>query len=401
MSIFISHFSTSPMCLYTYHHYPLCGHISNWTVTSCLEFTSQLRLLNGTGHILCCNDVEVTHDLHPTAPHSLCTQCDFNWAEAMTSNEPDTFQPRIYRAIEGLDAKFPMIEFAVRMTVDTSNNATGRSPRPSTGNSQADSAASARKFTPCHCFSCSCKGFGNSGSSSACVEGEVSPAVGYADLNPDYVKQLDRQGGGCAPSTDEGSRTGRTGNGVLPSPEGLTADILQALAKSTSTQQSRDCPAVYPRAPNANPADAKAVNHGFDTVKTPVFEPEGWSSPPPENVSFHHVGRPRYIRVPDVDTASHEISQHPDEAGSRIQVQLELERIEESPHKIPSSSNREHDNHTTRGHRGSTKRPGTPYADMDLRYDQPRRFIAAASEQEARELGLNHPLRIANLYAGF
>lgn len=135
------------MCIYTYHHYPLCGHISNWTVTSCLEFTRQLRLLQGTGDVLCCDDVEVTHDLHPTAPHSLCAQCDFEWTEAMTSQNPDVLQPKIYRTIEGLDAKYPVVEFAVRMTVDVTEGSSARS----TDADQSDIfAALAQDFAPDH-----------------------------------------------------------------------------------------------------------------------------------------------------------------------------------------------------------------------------------------------------------
>ncbi|KAF7717530.1 Uncharacterized protein PECH_005458 [Penicillium ucsense] len=33
------------MCFHTLHHYPTCGHIANWTVTSCQPYTASLRLL--------------------------------------------------------------------------------------------------------------------------------------------------------------------------------------------------------------------------------------------------------------------------------------------------------------------------------------------------------------------
>lgn len=202
------------------------------------------------------------------------------------------------------------------------------------------------------------------------------------------------------PTAGEEPKTGKPGTDVLPSPAALTADILQALAQGIPTEQD-DCPAISSPSSNINPADAEIVNHALGIVKTnkaaPV-EPKFLNFSPPENLSLHHVGRPRYSPVLDIDTASHEISRRLDEMGSRGQVQFEPSSIETSSPRISSANYTEPDNATTHGH-GSAKRPGTPYADMDI--DKPRRFIAAASEQEARELGLSHPLRIGNLYAGF
>ncbi|CAL5868366.1 uncharacterized protein PFLUO_LOCUS2591 [Penicillium psychrofluorescens] len=113
------------MCLYTYHHYPVCGHISNWSVTSCLEFTNCVRKVAGTGQTVSCKQVEILHDLLPAAQPSLCVQCEMEWCEAVQYNDRYPLLPDTYRIIEGLDAKSPIIEFDARMTLDvrkTSSN---------------------------------------------------------------------------------------------------------------------------------------------------------------------------------------------------------------------------------------------------------------------------------------
>lgn len=113
------------MCLYTYHHYPVCGHISNWSVTSCLEFTNYVRKVADTGQTVSCKQVEMTHDLLPATQPSLCVQCEMEWSTAVQHNDRYPLLPNTYRIIEGLDAKSPIIEFDVRMTLDvrkTSSN---------------------------------------------------------------------------------------------------------------------------------------------------------------------------------------------------------------------------------------------------------------------------------------
>ncbi|KAJ5587581.1 uncharacterized protein N7459_003346 [Penicillium hispanicum] len=104
------------MCIYTYHHYPLCGHISHFTVNGCQEFTNQLRLVAGSDETASCNDAKVTHNLLPSQHANLCLQCEFEWSEAVINNHHTSLLPQSYRSIEGLDAKEPFIEFAARMT---------------------------------------------------------------------------------------------------------------------------------------------------------------------------------------------------------------------------------------------------------------------------------------------
>lgn len=109
------------MCLYTYHHYPVCGHISNWSVTSCLEFTNFVRQLAGTGRPASCNQIDITHDLLPATHPSLCFQCELQWSENVLTNNPQVLQPKPYLDIEGLSAKSPVIEFEARMPIDVRN----------------------------------------------------------------------------------------------------------------------------------------------------------------------------------------------------------------------------------------------------------------------------------------
>lgn len=118
------------MCKYTYHHYPLCGHISNWTVVSCLEFTSELRALTFAGQVLICDKTKIKHVINPKAKQDLCAQCDIEWCEAMASNDTDALLDKRYRIIEGLDAASPVLEFAVRMNADT-NSGKAESSSPS------------------------------------------------------------------------------------------------------------------------------------------------------------------------------------------------------------------------------------------------------------------------------
>lgn len=107
------------MCKYTYHHYPLCGHISNWTVTSCLEFTHRIRALSFTGQVLSCDKTKIKHNINQKAKQDLCAQCDLDWCEAVTTDSMDALLEKKYRTIEGLDAENPVLEFAVRMNADT------------------------------------------------------------------------------------------------------------------------------------------------------------------------------------------------------------------------------------------------------------------------------------------
>lgn len=159
------------MCKYTYHHYPLCGHISNWTVVSCLEFTSELRALAFTGQVLTCDKTKVKHIINQKAKQDLCAQCDIEWCEAMTSNDMDALLGKKYRVIEGLDAARPVLEFAVRMNVHTnSDKAESSSPSVDTiiGTSeQSDVSTDIAHDSNLHDSSCDCPGRGMSHCGSA------------------------------------------------------------------------------------------------------------------------------------------------------------------------------------------------------------------------------------------
>jgi hypothetical protein len=115
------HHHISTMCKYTYHHYPLCGHISNWTVASCLEFTHRIRALSFTGQVLFCDKTKIKHNINQKAKQDLCAQCDLDWCEAVTAGSMDALLEKKYRTIEGLDAERPVLEFAVRMNVDANS----------------------------------------------------------------------------------------------------------------------------------------------------------------------------------------------------------------------------------------------------------------------------------------
>lgn len=113
--------TTPAMCIYAYHHYPRCGHISHFTATGCQEFTNQLRLIAGSAEAASCNDTQVTHDLLPSDHPDLCLQCEYEWSEAVLNNTSESLSTKQYRSIEGLDAKMSFIEIWARMTSDVRN----------------------------------------------------------------------------------------------------------------------------------------------------------------------------------------------------------------------------------------------------------------------------------------
>ncbi|CAI7582297.1 unnamed protein product [Penicillium crustosum] len=61
------------MCKHTYHHYPSCGHISNWSMTSCQEYTNKLRLASPEC-ITPCTQITLSHDLLFSAQPSIDDQ---------------------------------------------------------------------------------------------------------------------------------------------------------------------------------------------------------------------------------------------------------------------------------------------------------------------------------------
>ncbi|KAJ5152133.1 hypothetical protein N7492_010428 [Penicillium capsulatum] len=110
------------MCRHTYHHYPVCGHISSFTVSACPEFTNQLRMFASTGQSLVCEEVKMTHDLLSASQPSACVECERKWREMVTRGSPDAIRSRANSTIEGLATTSPIFQVAVRMTLDEEND---------------------------------------------------------------------------------------------------------------------------------------------------------------------------------------------------------------------------------------------------------------------------------------
>ncbi|KAJ9488264.1 hypothetical protein VN97_g5016 [Penicillium thymicola] len=109
------------MCKHTYHHYPSCGHISNWSMTSCQEYTNKLRLAGPEGSASC-TKITPSHDLLLSAQPSMCVQCESEWAENLSSHGDDQIQSsNSYRSIEGMDLG-QIIEVNARMVSDPTHN---------------------------------------------------------------------------------------------------------------------------------------------------------------------------------------------------------------------------------------------------------------------------------------
>ncbi|KAJ5802710.1 uncharacterized protein N7503_005160 [Penicillium pulvis] len=103
------------MCRYAYHHYPNCGHIANYTVMGCLEFTNQLRYLANVEMYLACDDIKISHDLLPADHPDLCLQCAYEWKSTYPQQEHETQFAKRNRAMEGLNAANSIIDFKARM----------------------------------------------------------------------------------------------------------------------------------------------------------------------------------------------------------------------------------------------------------------------------------------------
>ncbi|KAJ5213261.1 hypothetical protein N7449_000430 [Penicillium cf. viridicatum] len=101
------------MCKHTYHHYPSCGHISNWSMTSCQEYTNKLRLA-GPECSASCTQITPSHDLLLSTQPSMCVQCESEWAENLSSGDDQIQSSNSYRSIEGMDAR-QIIEVNARM----------------------------------------------------------------------------------------------------------------------------------------------------------------------------------------------------------------------------------------------------------------------------------------------
>ncbi|OJJ50769.1 hypothetical protein ASPZODRAFT_21296 [Penicilliopsis zonata CBS 506.65] len=111
------------MCLYTYHHYPSCGHIASWSIDSCIGFTKGLRglaaLKPNSTQKYCCSSIRETHDLLAFSAQSPCQQCESNRLKGLIPNaygQPSDWA-KPYLAIEGLTATSPIVDLRVKMII--------------------------------------------------------------------------------------------------------------------------------------------------------------------------------------------------------------------------------------------------------------------------------------------
>ena len=104
------------MCKHTYHHYPGCGHISNWSMTGCQEYTNKIRLAGPESNVSC-TQIEPSHDLLLSTQPSICGQCESEWAENVSHEDDQTQISNSNRMIEG-----HVIEVNARMVSDSTPN---------------------------------------------------------------------------------------------------------------------------------------------------------------------------------------------------------------------------------------------------------------------------------------
>ncbi|CAI7634400.1 unnamed protein product [Penicillium palitans] len=109
------------MCKHTYHHYIGCGHISNWSMTSCQEYTNKLRLA-GPERSAPCTQITVSHDLLFSAQPSMCVQCEREWVENFASRRDDQTQSsNSYGLVDAMDDS-QIIEVNARMVSNPTHN---------------------------------------------------------------------------------------------------------------------------------------------------------------------------------------------------------------------------------------------------------------------------------------
>ncbi|EPS32310.1 hypothetical protein PDE_07270 [Penicillium oxalicum 114-2] len=96
------------MCLFTFHHYPLCGHIANWTVSSCQAYTTTLRMLSHQGMFECCDNIHSDHDVLFSLDSADCSQCRL-LADSESTAE-DSHAHHEYLEIEGLNSPNPVLD---------------------------------------------------------------------------------------------------------------------------------------------------------------------------------------------------------------------------------------------------------------------------------------------------
>lgn len=102
------------MCKITYHHFAACGHISNWTMKSCMYYTHYLRSF--PGDLIRCEDAEISHNLTSERDEGLCMRChDISLTKDLNEVTPSN----VYLPIEGLNSEIPPFVVAAQANPDT------------------------------------------------------------------------------------------------------------------------------------------------------------------------------------------------------------------------------------------------------------------------------------------
>lgn len=204
------------MCLYTYHHYPTCGHIANWTMTSCKEYTNTLRLLSHGGLSGYCNHIQTTHDLLSELEPDTCGQCDFELQRAVSQQTHNSSRMKAYRTIEGLSSTVPIIELSVRMNINT------RDEREESYFSQIP-----QEYRGCDCYSCTAPPV-----SSGVSLDDKTPSSGSVANNSQY---LDNSVYMPETSTQHGNQFEIIPRALLSEEENIT-DLCNALRQGSSSR---------------------------------------------------------------------------------------------------------------------------------------------------------------------
>lgn len=229
------------MCLYTYHHFPACGHIANWTVTSCKEYTNTLRLLGHGGMSGYCNRIQTSHDLLSELESDTCGQCDFELQRAVSQQSHNGSQLKAYRTIEGLNSTVPIIELSVRLNVNTVDEEEDySSPIP-------------QEYRGCDCYSCTA-----SSVSSGVSLSNRTPSSGNAADNSRYRNS-------CVYMPEISTQHGNQFEIMprdLPNEEENTAELWKDLRRGSS---SRDI------SPSSTQVDARKTRNSLhDALHTSV-----------------------------------------------------------------------------------------------------------------------------------
>ncbi|KAJ5091965.1 hypothetical protein NUU61_006835 [Penicillium alfredii] len=422
------------MCIYTYHHYPACGHMSNWSVTSCLEYTNTLRLLAGTNQTVSCKDIETSHDLLPSTQPNLCVQCEYEWSEAVVQNDPQALTtPKFFLTIEGLGAKSPLIELDARMTIDVRN--------PTARQTQTHTTAQVTDDDQCDIFADLSRSTSNSSSRRRRCRRRCSCCDTRRDVRRDAHRNAQpstsRVSTNRATQTDQEEEVSCTGDETIiqfsdlltqcfdedeeeasrPASgkeldttyrgfDDLIADIYQALAEGFTPSLSTDCSRVASRG-SASSEHTGHSNDNFhpsgemedlsldlsrdlpgETADHPNMKDSGtWFPHLSDESSPEFMSYSAYDWIPNLGVAPTFIED---------EHQVEDEDSESEILTTAPSSPNGSESAAVRVLKPVTERLGTPYSRP---YPVFRGFITAHSEEEAEKLGMMMPRRIHSLYA--